>query len=279
MVEGSRTKTWPSPSARKAQLPDRHRAGVVEDGEQVSRTVPSNGLVIAFDPPQVNDWTERSMVARQVGDVAGVPVADLERPLVGLEAGPLLADEGEVVAVGRIRRLGVGAGRVLGQVDRLVAVDRDDPDVGVGRPGHVLERLGGEGQLVAVGRERVVGRPAERRRRGVDLELRRQVLRLARRDLDDEQVRPLAVVPLVPVADHQLVVNLDLRLCPCPSSRRARRSARGSCPGRPWPRRRCVRRSATRSARWRRPGAWSAGGPRRRRPAGARPGSSRPGSS
>ena len=114
----------------------------------------------------------RNVVARR-------PTEDLQHPLIRLESRPGLADVGEPLPVGRIGRLTVGALVGLGQVLGLAALGGDDPDIGVGRPGGVVGGLGGEGELLAVGRPGVVGRAAERGRGGVDLELGRQVLRLA----------------------------------------------------------------------------------------------------
>ena len=52
-------------------------------------------------------------------------VTQLQHPLVRLEPRPGLADIGEPLAVGRIRRLGVGPLVGLGQVLRLAALGGD----------------------------------------------------------------------------------------------------------------------------------------------------------
>ena len=63
-------------------------------------------------------------VRADVDRLAAVALPGFQHPEVRLEAGPGLADIGEELAVGRVRRLGVGAGVRLGPVLELAPLGR-----------------------------------------------------------------------------------------------------------------------------------------------------------
>ncbi len=136
------------------------------------------------------------------GDVAGLAVLDLELPQIGLVAVARLRGPGEVAAVGRRTRLRVVAGVGGGEVLRLAGVAVDEEEIAVGAPRLVRRGLAVDDQL-ARGRERVtLGAKTEAGPVGVE---GRHVARRAARRRLHEEVRALAVFPLVPVAGEEVL--------------------------------------------------------------------------
>ena len=153
-----------------------------------------------------NDCTGRSRYELTSRDLAaGLAIRARQDPQVRLESRPGLADVGEPSAVGRVRRLGVGAVVACGDVLRLApSAGTVQMSVLVDQAGS-FDGLGGEGELLAVGRPGVVGRAAERGRGGVDLELGGQVAGLAGRASATKRWLRLPSSQRVPVADHQAI--------------------------------------------------------------------------
>ena len=154
-------------------------------------------------------------VARGEADRATRGIAHDEAETVGLEAGPFHRQVREQAAVRRVRGLRVPGGIVRRQVDgRAAAVGWNAPDVEVG--GDRLElpaQPRREHDLRSVRAERIVRAPAVRLRRDVRVERRRERHRLAARpplavERDRKELGNAPVLPRVPVADEEPVVNL-----------------------------------------------------------------------
>ncbi len=149
---------------------------------------------------------------------AGRPVEEGEEEAVRLVPGGPLHPEGDRLPVGGVLR-GAVEGRVLrGEVLRRLqllgrAVHRDDEDVDVRREGGVRVAARREGELLPVGRDVEVGAAADGEGGGVEV-AGRQVdergLRVG--EVHPEDVRPLAVLPGVPVPHEEGVGEDRLHL-------------------------------------------------------------------
>ncbi len=145
-------------------------------------------------------------------------VVDEQALLVRFVAGALHRAEGQPAAVGRPDGVFVVADHrvalriVLADVRRLLCLQVVDVDVRVGRDGvgSAGQRLAGVGQLAAVGRPGDFGHVEVGGQRSVPAGLGHDVgagRRLAAVEPGDEDVTVVALVPVVPVADHQVVVD------------------------------------------------------------------------
>ena len=105
----------------------------------------------------------------EVGDFAGGALDELQAEAVALVPGAELGADGDVFSVGRVERRGVravvGRGEVYGPGLRVG--EREGEDIAIGRCGLDLVKIGGEGDLAAVGRELVLVLPAEGKGRHV----------------------------------------------------------------------------------------------------------------
>ena len=157
---------------------------------------------------------------REVALRSGRAVPQDDPEPVGLVAGRELAREGEEAAVRGVAR---GAVEALvrrrevprGGERRRVARDRDGPDVRVRRERRVRVAVRGERELLPVRREIEAAAPSHGEGRRVEVAGRQVADRLARvglGEVEEEDVRPRAVLPVRPVAVEEGVgeVRLDL---------------------------------------------------------------------
>ena len=141
----------------------------------------------------------------QIDDASGGAFEQQQPPAIALVSGAELGAVGDVLAVGRILRRGVGA-RIDRHLDGRSARDRDHVEVGVGAGGGSLIRIPGVADLRSVGRDGVIVRTAERERRNVAI-ARRQVLRRGAGGRRHHQMRAALALPAIPAAVEQRRVD------------------------------------------------------------------------
>ena len=109
--------------------------------------------------------------------LARLPVVQHQPEAVALVSRTLLGAVGDVAAIGRIERRRVAGGIVGGDVLGLRqnlrgrgarrSIDRDNPQIVVGRSRRILVVIRGVANLLPVGREGIVILPAERKNRRI----------------------------------------------------------------------------------------------------------------
>ena len=144
----------------------------------------------------------------EVGDLAGLPFEHQQAPAVAFVTGAELRAPGQVLAVGRIARAGIGAGG-RGDLDRIAAFDGHHVQIRIGAGGRHGVGIHGVADFLAVGRNVVIVGAAERKRRNVD-GARGQVPGRSAGHGDREQVAAPAGLPARPMAVEQFGVDARL---------------------------------------------------------------------
>ncbi len=146
----------------------------------------------------------------EIGDLAVLAFEHQQAPAVAFIAGAELRAPGEVLAVGRILRAGIGAGGGC-DFDRGTAIDGHHVEIRVGAGGRYGVGIHGIADLLAVGRDVVIVGAAEGKRRNVD-GARGEVLGRSTTDADDKEVAALAALPAGPMAIEQFGVDAGSHL-------------------------------------------------------------------
>ncbi len=148
-------------------------------------------------------------VVGQVGDLPGGAFEHHQLPAVALVTGARLSPPGEIPAVGRIARCGIGA-RTAGDLHRLLrlgaATHGQHEQVGIGADGGHRIEIHGVAKLRAVGRNIVIVGAPERKRRHLAVP-RRQIAHRSAACGHHQQMAAAPRGPGGPVPVEQLRVN------------------------------------------------------------------------
>ena len=154
----------------------------------------------------------------------GPAVIEHQSPAVGLVPGDQLRVVGDPPPVRRIHRPAVES-LVRRDAPRLCApVHRHDKQVAVGAHLRVRVRVRCEAQLLTVGRERDLVRPAQREGRHVVIRPRRQIACCPARCRHHKQVAARSVAVFVPMAEEQMVIEPRLHFALFPLLQPLRRA-------------------------------------------------------